>query len=148
MTAGRLSNVRATETLTELNEETCPGRFRTVHFRTAGSRKRSTRLISFVKPAEIRPFRRAGRGPRFAPAVAAWWPSDAACDRRLPPGSAVAWRGFMRTPGFLAVAVVTLGLGIAVNSAIFTLVNAVVLRPLPYADPERLVRVTGDFTAL
>src|SRR5919108_130642 len=59
-----------------------------------------------------------------------------------------AWRGFMRTPGFLAVAIATLGLGIGANSAIFTLVNAVVLRPLPYADPERLVRITGDFAAL
>ena len=39
-----------------------------------------------------------------------------------------AWRGFMRTPGFLAVAVATLGLGVGANSAIFTLVNAVVLR--------------------
>jgi predicted permease len=59
-----------------------------------------------------------------------------------------AWRGFIRTPGFLAVAVATLGLGIGVNSAIFTLVNAVVLRPLPYTDPARLVRVTADFTSL
>jgi predicted permease len=59
-----------------------------------------------------------------------------------------AWRGFMRSPGFLAVAIATLGLGIGANSAIFTLVNAVVLRPLPYPEPERLVRVTGDFAAI
>jgi putative ABC transport system permease protein len=59
-----------------------------------------------------------------------------------------AWRGFMRTPGFLAVGIATLGLGIGVNSAIFTLVNAVVLRPLPYTDPQRLVRVTADFASL
>jgi predicted permease len=59
-----------------------------------------------------------------------------------------AWRSFMRTPGFLAVGIATLGLGIGVNSAIFTLVNAVVLRPLPYSEPERLVRVTADFASL
>ncbi|NUR55649.1 MAG: FtsX-like permease family protein, partial [Acidobacteria bacterium] len=59
-----------------------------------------------------------------------------------------AWRGFMRGPGFLAVAVVTLALGIGANSAIFTVLNAVVLRPLPYPQADRLVRVTGAFTVL
>jgi len=59
-----------------------------------------------------------------------------------------AWRGLVRAPGFAAVAIATLGLGIGANSAIFTVVNAVVMRQLPYAHPERLVRVTSDFTAL
>ena len=59
-----------------------------------------------------------------------------------------AWRGLVRSPGFAAIAIATLALGIGANSAIFTVVNAVVMRPLPYEHAERLVRVTADFTGL
>ena len=47
----------------------------------------------------------------------------------------------LRTPGFLLVVVLTLGLGIGATAAIFTVVNSVVLRPLPYPQPERVVEV-------
>src|SRR3954468_4062618 len=59
-----------------------------------------------------------------------------------------AWRGLVRSPGFAAVAIATLALGVGANSAIFTVVNAVVMRPLPYAHADRLVRITADFTGL
>lgn len=52
-----------------------------------------------------------------------------------------AFRTFSRTPGFTAVAVLTLALGIGANTAIFTLVNAVLIERLPFRDPARLVAI-------
>lgn len=52
-----------------------------------------------------------------------------------------AWRSLRHNPGYTALAIVTLGLGIGANTAIFTVINGVLLRPLPYTQEGRIVHV-------
>ena len=63
------------------------------------------------------------------------WPDELRQDLRF------ALRGLRRNPGFAAVAVLTLALGIGVNTAMLTVAESVLRRPLPYRDPARLVMV-------
>jgi len=89
----------------------------------AHARPRVDRLVDAV---EARPMARATGGLMLAHLVR---------DGRY------ALRQLVRAPGFSAVAVITIALGIAATTAIFSVVNGVLLRPLPYADPGALVRV-------
>ncbi|HEX4681773.1 MAG TPA: permease prefix domain 1-containing protein, partial [Gemmatimonadaceae bacterium] len=67
------------------------------------------------------------------------WPSDTLRDLRQ------AVRSLSRAPGFALAAVLTLALGIGANTAIFSVINGVLLQPLPYPSPHELVYITTKF---
>jgi hypothetical protein len=54
------------------------------------------------------------------------------------------FRQLLRSPGFAITAILTLALGVGANTAIFTLIDSIVLRPLPYPDQDRLVSISAD----
>src|SRR5579864_4467864 len=68
------------------------------------------------------------------------WMDELVCDVRY------ALRTIRRSPGFATLAVLIMGLGIGANTAVFSVVNSVLLRPLSYRNPDRIVTLSNPLT--
>src|SRR6476659_1814714 len=66
----------------------------------------------------------------------------------MSPTMRYAFRSLLKSPAYAAVTILTLALGIGANTAIFSVVNGVMLKPLPYPRPDRLMFITSTFPAL
>ena len=98
----------------------------------------------FVRTVSTMGRRRVGQadpGPPTRPVDPAGGPSLGERVRGLFRNVVLAFRQMRRAPGFAAVAIGTLGLGIGATVTIFSVVNAVLLEPLPYPEPDRLVAI-------
>src|SRR5437763_15631703 len=73
-------------------------------------------------------------------------PLPFAAGERLAQDFRYALRSLGKTPAFTVVAVITLALGLGINSAVFSVVNAVIIRGLPYREPGRLISLWEEYT--
>jgi hypothetical protein len=96
-----------------------------------------------MAPSEARAaaLRKFGNPLRIAEDTRAVWRSE--CVERLLQDTRYALRGLRRNPVFAVVVILTLALGIGLNTAVFSVVNAVLIEPLHYPHPERLLWLTN-----